>query len=55
MIAPLASCDSNDRPRRRLVQHAGEVDVEVLDFDLTAAFTKCSGKDFSEAAGPFPN
>jgi hypothetical protein len=30
------------------------VDVEVLDFDLAAAFAKCSGKHFGEAAGPFP-
>ncbi|WP_269856035.1 hypothetical protein [Streptomyces sp. RPT161] len=29
--------------------------VEVLDFDVVAAFAKCSGKDFGEAAGPFPD
>lgn len=26
----------------------------MLDFDLVAACAKCSGKEFSEAAGPFP-
>jgi hypothetical protein len=31
------------------------VDVKVLDLDVVAAFAKCSGKDFSKAAGPFPD
>jgi RNAse (barnase) inhibitor barstar len=31
------------------------VDVEVLDFDLVAAFVERSGKDFSETARPFPD
>lgn len=38
--------------RRLRGKDAGEVDVEVLGFDLTAAFTKGSRKNFSEAAGP---
>jgi hypothetical protein len=31
------------------------VDVEVLDLGFVAAFAKCSGKDFGESAGPFPD
>lgn len=29
--------------------------MKVLDLDLVSAFVKCSGKDFDEAAGPFPD
>ncbi|GHD81277.1 hypothetical protein GCM10010317_104360 [Streptomyces mirabilis] len=36
------------------LQHAGKVDVQVLDFDLAAARPKFSGKEFGESACPFP-
>lgn len=39
----------------RRFQHARQVDVEVLDFDLATAAAECSGKEFREAACSFPD
>lgn len=38
-----------------LLQYARQVDMGVLDFDLTAAVAECAGKDFGEAACTFPD
>jgi hypothetical protein len=37
------------------LEHARQVDVEVLDFDLATSVAECAGKDFGEAACTFPD
>ncbi|MDQ0688794.1 hypothetical protein QFZ56_007757 [Streptomyces achromogenes] len=37
------------------LEHARQVDVEVLDFNLAAPVAQCAGKDFGEAACTFPH
>ncbi|GAA1323450.1 hypothetical protein GCM10009647_058320 [Streptomyces sanglieri] len=37
------------------LEDAWQVGVQVLDFDFAAAVVKCLGKEFGEAACPFPD